>query len=562
MLALAMIGTMLALPGAGSASPAAPAAGGRPDIVLVLTDDQRWDTLEAMPSVSAMLAAPGVTFRNAFAVNPTCCPSRASILTGRWSHTHGVYANSGPHGGYRAFDDRTTVATTLQDAGYRTALIGKYLNGYGAAAAIPPGWDRWFAFLHHPGYYDYRVSDQGVSRRYGSSAADYSTDVLAAEAGHFVRSTPSSQPLFLIVSPFAPHKPAEPAPRHAGSLDGLAPHRPPSYDEAEHWDKPAYVQSQEVFSETKRRDLDDYRQRQLESLLAVDDLVAGLVQALTEAGRLHETLFVFASDNGYSWGEHRWATKLVPYEESIRVPLVVRYDALTTPHTEDAIALNVDLAPTFAAGAGVDLPGSEGASLLPLLGDGAHRAEGWREEFLFENLASEGVPSYCAVRTENDVYIRYGTGEEELYELSADPWQLDNLAREAGPAALEAHRGSLRELCRPAPPGYRIDTVPPVVTITSGPPPTTSESSAGFEFGADVTSEYGCSVDGARLQRCTSPFAVEGLQPGRHVFALSARTPDGLIGHDLWGWTVADPAPARTIGGPVAPLGPEGRGAA
>jgi N-acetylglucosamine-6-sulfatase len=434
----------------------------RPNIVVILTDDQRWDTLWAMPTVKAEIAAHGMTFGNAMVTNSLCCPSRAGIMTGAYSHTTGVYSNEGVHGGFASFDDSSTIATALHDVGYRTGLLGKYLNGYtdGEASYIPPGWDRWFAFLTRNGdgeYFDYSVSDQGAIASYGTAEADYSTDVLADQADTFIRSTDPSQPLFLYLSTRAPHEPAVPAPRDAGAFATLRLWRPPSYNERDVSDKPAYIQNTKRWRPQKSRREDTGRLDQYRTLLAVDDAVGTVVDALTETGRLSNTVIVFASDNGYLWGEHRWSVKMVPYEESIRVPMVIRYDPLTpSPSVDDHLVLNIDLAPTFAEVAATSLAGSDGQSLVPLLEE---VGTGWRTDFLVEHLQTwDDVPSYCAVRNEGHVYVGYGTEEQELYDLAADPYQLTNVAADPGyEQTVVEMKARLEELCQPPPPGY----VPP-----------------------------------------------------------------------------------------------------
>ncbi|MDQ3890268.1 MAG: sulfatase-like hydrolase/transferase [Actinomycetota bacterium] len=434
----------------------------RPSIVLVLTDDQRWDTLspDVLPTVERELVARGVSFRNAFVPNPLCCPSRASILTGKYSHSTGVYTNRAPHGGVRAFDASSTIATWLHRAGYRTALVGKYLNQY-RGTAVPPGWDYWNVFAGRPGYYDYSLSyadrrgEAPVILEHGSDPGDYSTDVLGDDAASFIRST--TGPLFLFYAPFAPHTAAGagmaiPAPRHVGALAGRpAPRWAPSYNESDVADKPAYIRSLPFRTD---ENVDRFRQAQLESLLAVDDAVAEIIAALRQSGRLRNTIIAFTSDNGFLWGEHRWMGKIVPYDESIRVPLVVRYDALTsTPASDGHLVLNVDLAETFAELARTSAPGAEGRSLLPLLRRDRVR---WRRNFVLESM-QEPVPAYCGVRSRRYAYVEYRTGEEELYELVRDPLQLESRARDGDRRKMVVElRLRTRALCDPPPPGLRL----------------------------------------------------------------------------------------------------------
>jgi arylsulfatase A-like enzyme len=453
-----LVALVAALVAAGGPSPIASGGVGPPNIVLILTDDQRWDTLWAMPYVQDLLVAHGVSFTSSFVVNPLCCPARASILTGRYSHSTGVYSNKT---GFSDFDDASTVATWLEGAGYRTGLVGKYLNGYDQVDAtyVPPGWDRWVAFTSQTGqgmYYDYDVSVDGVNTHYGSDPGDYSTDVLASYATDFIDTTPAGTPLFLYFSVKAPHFPAVPGPNHQTEFSDLPPWRPPSWNEPDVSDKPGWVQALPPLSTHDIDVIDGRRVDQYRTLLSVDDAVAGIVDALTAAGRMSNTMLVFASDNGWLWGEHRWDGKKVPWEESIRVPLVVRYDPMTpTPRLENRMALNIDLAPTFAALAGVPAPGAVGRSLLPVLPGGQ---VAWRSDFLVENSVNSGgedeVPTYCAVRNKTYLYVRYlATGEEELYPIKADPYELDNKALDPGYAsALAQLRLRSQKLCRPLPP--------------------------------------------------------------------------------------------------------------
>jgi arylsulfatase A-like enzyme len=437
--------------------PARPTSDEPPNIVLILTDDQRADTLRYMPIVRQLLVDEGIVFTNGYVVNPVCCPSRASILTGNYSHTTGVYTNRRPDGGFFRFDDESTLATWLQDAGYRTGLFGKYFNGYRNTTYVPPGWDRWFATYRQSAYLDYTAVSDGVAEEFGSDAASYGPTVLRDQAVSFIEETDPTTPVFVYWATHIPHEPATPAARDADAFSSLESWRPPSFDESDVTDKPAYVRGLPRIDTDRTAEIDDFRIRQIQSLQSVDRAVEGIVTALRDTGRLENTLIVFTSDNGMLWGEHRWDTKSVPYEEAIAVPFVVRFDAmLDEGRVDDHLVLNIDLAPTFVAAAGADAPEMEGRSLLPLL----RRADpGWRTTFLIEHVgaSSTGAPTFCAAHTDRYVLIRYVTGEEELYDLVRDPGQLVN---RAGWGRYRAVRrgllASLRELCDPAPPGYSI----------------------------------------------------------------------------------------------------------
>jgi N-acetylglucosamine-6-sulfatase len=428
-------------------------AAARPNIVFVLTDDQRFDTLGTMPTVQRELVGRGVTFTNAFVVNALCCPSRASILTGRYSHSTNVYGNSGQYGGFGSFRDRSTVGTWLRSAGYRTGYVGKYLNGYGRSY-VPPGWDRWVAFTR-VGYERYELNVDGSRRRYRpGNPAHYSTDVLTRHATRFIRN--ARKPFLLIYAPFAPHSPAVAALRHADAFADTAPWRPPNYNEQDVSDKPTWIRQIPPWSHDDELSADLFRRHQLQTLLAVDDGVKALLAELRRRRILRDTIVVFMSDNGYSWGAHRIEGKGVPYDESIRVPLVIRYDRLFRgSRIETRTALNIDLAPTFAAAARAKPARVDGQSLLGIVGGSA--APG-RDDFLVEHLRGApypAMPTYCGIRSSTWKYIFYGTGEDELYDLTADPYELKS--RAADPAyrsQVVAMRARLDTLCTPTPPDF------------------------------------------------------------------------------------------------------------
>jgi arylsulfatase A-like enzyme len=424
-----------------------------PNIVLIVTDDQRFDTLHVMPKVQQLLMRRGMTLRRAIVTNPLCCPSRATILTGRYSHTTGVYANVPPSGGWTSFQqsESDTIATALHDVGYRTALIGKYINGYGGETPyVPPGWDRWFAILGGGRYYDLSVYDdrRGVVQ-YGSAPREYSTDVFRRQAVWFIRSVPQGTPLFLVVTPFAPHGPYTAARRHDGDLASAAVRLGPAVNEADVSDKPAYIAARGILSEGRIR---TSTRDQWESLLAVDDLVSQIMVTLQETGRRNDTIVIFTSDNGRANREHRWWGKQVPYEESIRVPLIVSMPGEVPADTvSDALVSNVDLAPTIADFAGATLS-ADGVSLRPLLTDTASSA---RDAVVLEHLdeAGQPVPTYCGVRTPGFTFVHYLTGEEELYDLARDPRQLQNVVS-VRPNKAAQLRALTESICQPVPPGF------------------------------------------------------------------------------------------------------------
>jgi arylsulfatase A-like enzyme len=454
LVALAALSGLGSLASAAPPSPQVQAAGpDAPSVLLIVTDDQRADAIDGMRAVRRELIAHGVTFRNAFVSNPLCCPSRASIFTGQLSHTTGVYREAPPYGGFPAFHDRDTIVTRLQDRGYVTGMFGKYIDAYQGPAArgyLPPGWTRWVAFSHSQ-YEDYLLSIDGTL--VSAEPGDYSTDVLGQKAEAFIRNR--TGPLFLEFAPAAPHDPATPAARDEHRFADLPRFESPAFGEADVSDKPAYVRNLPEMTEGAQKAIQAFRKDQYRTLADVDRWVARLLDALADTGRLQNTLVVFTSDNGISWGEHRWRKKEVPYESSIRVPLVVRYDpvtAATAGATSDALAVNVDIAPTIADITGTPLGVVDGRPLTPLLRSPGGVA-GWRHAFVLEHMeGTNPVPTYCGVRTDDEKYVRYATGEEELYDLRVDPYELQNVV--ATSPDRERLAALTDRLCRPKPPGW------------------------------------------------------------------------------------------------------------
>jgi arylsulfatase A-like enzyme len=301
------------------------------------------------------------------------------------------------------------------------------------------------------GYFNYRLDDDGALVQHGISPEDYSVDVAAAAADDFIRTTPADEPLFLMLTPFGPHDPSTPAPRHADLFPDLTPFRPPSYNEPDMSDKPEYIRSQPQLDLTQQAKLDDFVKDQYRALQAVDDAVGKVVTALSDTGRLGTTLIVFMSDNGLHWGEHRWTKKALPYQESLHVPMVLRYDPLLDgPSTDSHLVLNVDLAPTFASLAGTTAPGAEGMDLFQLLSG----TTPWRKQFVLEHITPQ-APTFCGVMGRRYTYAQYSTGEEELYDRRTDPYELVNVAADPDYAAtLESKRATTHELCDPPPPDF------------------------------------------------------------------------------------------------------------
>jgi len=401
-----------------------------------------------VPKVNALLADRGATFANYFVTLSTCCPSRASILRGQYPHNHGVNTNLGPSGGFPKFHaegfESSTIATWLKSAGYRTALMGKYLNDYpgtGSTTYVPPGWDVWFAVMGPPwalgidvAYYDYVVNENSTNVRYHVTPPEYETDVLRNAALAFICAEASdSEPFFLYLTPYAPHEPATPAPRHVGAFAGVTVPHTPSFNEADVSDKPVAIRSLPLLGPDTIALMDTLYEHQLESLQGVDDMLQAIVDVLTSTHQLDNTYIFYSSDNGYHMGQHRLgAGKATIYEEDIHVPLVVRGPGIPAGAVYQQLVANIDLAPTFAELAGAAVPAFvDGRSLVPILtGDGAV----WRKGLLFE-LQGTGI-SNGAIRTGRYLYRRVGTARE-MYDLIADPYELQNIALTAD-STLEA----------------------------------------------------------------------------------------------------------------------------
>jgi arylsulfatase A-like enzyme len=276
------------------------------------------------------------------------------------------------------------------------------------------------------GYYNYRLIENGTDVAYGSTPAEYSTDVFAAKAVDFITTTPVGQPFFLYVTPYAPHRPATVVgtPYH-GLFDGAAPWRPPSYNEADVTDKPSWVQALPVWSSGQTANIDDLRKRQLAALQGVDRAVKLIYDAVAARGELGSTVFIFASDNGQAWGEHRWDQKMCAYDECAKVPLVIRVPGVPARTDAHLVSL-IDLAPSFAAWSGARHPKVNGLSLAKLV---TNKDVSWRYALLLEMLegdSSQQAMLYSAVRTIRSLYVEYLNGEREFYNLAVDPLLLQN----------------------------------------------------------------------------------------------------------------------------------------
>ncbi len=415
------------------------------NVVVIYTDDQPWHTLQYMP-LTYKLVGPGtdtepgvgIEFTQAFASEPLCCPARASLLSGLYSNQHLVLTNVGPYGGAQNFDDSQTLGVWLDAAGYHTGYIGKYLNNYDALApGVRPGWDYWAVFtnIHQNGmqYQNYTLSENGVAIPYPRNNANpnnsYSTNVLRDKAVQFIENAPPDSPMFLIFAPTAPHFPAQPAPADEGTREGIALHRPPSFNEADVSDKPAWVRALPLVNGAGISNMDTLYINQVESLQSVDRAVEAIVDALARSGRLGRTAIVFTSDNSYSLGAHRWEKKTCAYDSCTHVPFLVRTPE-STRRVDSSLLSSLDLTATIADWTGITPPYAlDGMSMQGLI---TNPATAWRDSVLLEFLGtttSDAVPvgDFMSVRTHQYLYTELYTGETELYDLTIDPDQMNSV---------------------------------------------------------------------------------------------------------------------------------------
>ncbi len=400
-----------------------------PNVLIILTDDQRYDTLDTMPRTQRLLFDEAAVFPNAFVTTPVCCPSRASVLTGLYAHNHEVRTN-------RGVLEASTVAQRLDQAGYFTGLVGKYLNSW--PGHDRPEFDRWVSFANgHVRYTDPPLFFGDEER----VVDGYVTEILRDEAIRFLLDASlQDAPFFLLFAPNAPHRPATPAPGDERLFADTPWERPPSYDEADVADKPRWVQAQPRVNESQDAAFERTRLSMLRSQAALDRALAAVLYKLDRYHEASRTVVIFLSDNGFFWGEHRLWGKGAPYDEAARVPMAVRYPPLTDGVDESqAVVANIDIVPTIYDLAGIDPPDPvDGRSLVGLL-DGTSV---WREGVLLEAW-SPRAGNWTAAHTGDAVHILYETGERELYDLERDPYQLDNLAGEEGHAELEARLQTL-----------------------------------------------------------------------------------------------------------------------
>ena len=429
----------------------------RPNIVVVMTDDQDFRSMWAMPQTRKLIKRQGTTFDTNIVNFPLCCPSRATYYTGEYAHNHGVRWNNYPEGGYYTFDGTETLPVWMSRAGYETIHVGKYLNEYGERDPyeVPKGWSQWWGGVDPStyGYFNYTLNHNGKLRHFGTDPEDYSTDVQADIATREIRrAVDGDKPFYLNIAPTAPHTvavessarregtPAVPAPRYADVFADAALPRYPNFNEADISDKPAveaYFPNQ--LSDKEIGELQEHYRGRMGSLLAVDDLVAQVKGELREQGVARDTVIVYTSDNGWILGEHRLrdpitqtgeasGVKFVPYEGSSRVPLMISGPGFPKGRTVKAPTTNADLASTI-----LDIAGASDEATLPQDGRSLLRVARKPKSFqdravLIETFDNpRAIPPYTSIRTRRYRYDVNVLGQANMFDLKRDPWELQSV---------------------------------------------------------------------------------------------------------------------------------------
>jgi len=455
----------------------------QPNIVVILSDDQMVSDMEFMPYTNELIVDQGTNFSHAYTPFSACCPSRASILRGQYSHNTKVRYNKPPAGGYPVYlsegHDGADIGTWLQDAGYYTGLIGKYMNGYPRYpdmkpsenyvpdTHVPLGWTEWHAFLYVNSYRRFQMNHNGTIKSYNNTNSPeeiFQTDVERDLAVEFIeRASESDQPFFLHLTPSPPHSPFTAADRHQGLFKNIKAPRTPSFNEEDISDKPVFIQQRPQFTEDEIKHIDFMYRERLKLLQSLDEMVLKVVETLEKTGELDNTYIIFTSDNGFRLGQHRFQKgKGMPYDEDIRVPFIVRGPDVLKGITRDEFVLNIDIAATAMDWAGAEIPEFvDGKSIQPILEAGESGEVPWRDSILiqFWRRIGGGVKyMYVGVRTKLHKYIEWhympgfqtlATEEQnrfEIYDMVNDPFELDNAYFNTDPELLADLRATLSKL--------------------------------------------------------------------------------------------------------------------
>ncbi len=463
--------------------------GAQPNIVFISADDMTLDEMRYLPRVRRLLSEQGVTFSEFTAPQPLCCPSRAQLLTGQYSQNNGVRTNNGAFGGYKQLQTETALPVWLQQAGYHTAMVGKYINGYhgsdAEAGGVEVGWDHWDptirAIYQYQGYTQYNDGDR-------VKPVAYHTDYVARRSADLVEELAAQDaPFFLWTSFVGPHGrcpvrqeaggcrfPPVVAARHRSLYRGLVARSrsKPSYNERDMSDKPPFLERRKLIPKDR---IDSLQRARAGALAAVDEGVAQIVHALRSSGSASDTLVVFTSDNGYLLGEHRYQGKILGYEEAVRVPLVMAGLDLPPGVSIARTTAMIDLAPTFAALAGA-------TPLVEVDGEpidvGARSAGRLDDRNLLIQAGASNLrrfPSgwwFRGIRTSRYTYVRYeNDGFVELYDRARDPFELRNVADDRHYRRVRAELAQRTfDLSECSGPECRADQGPVPVPVGGGPP--------------------------------------------------------------------------------------------
>jgi len=481
---------LLAVLGGAILAREAKGASSQPNVIFILTDDMTSSEISAMPNVQSLIAAKGTTFNEAYVSFPLCCPSRATLMSGLYMHNHGVRGNFPPFGSWSRFvpHESTAMPVQVQDDGYYTVHIGKYMNGYALdspSLPVPPGWDEWYGKVSEDAlYYDYNLIEKtgpGATPHitfYGDQPADYQTDVFANRAFNFVNDldTGTQEPFLMDLWFNSPHGPFDPAPRDLYKFAGTPLPKLPAFNEKDIRDKPKWLRKEAKHRLNKKqiRIINGERRRQEEQLISVDQAIGKLIQSLQARGVLDDTYIIFSSDNGFFRGEHRIASgKYLPYDPASRVPLIIRGPGIPAGGTSNELVWNGDIPQTIIQiASGAQNPALDGRSLLPYAHDPALRssrpillegdtgpggtgsesasASAVAREARVQVAGKAGVrnldqepdaiksaaantdtaPAYRSIRTDRYEYTIYSNGQTELYDMKRDPAQLHSLAKD------------------------------------------------------------------------------------------------------------------------------------
>lgn len=434
----------------------------RPNIIFILADDFSTNLLPYMPNVLGM-QKDGMTFTNFFVTDSLCCPSRASIFTGQFPHNNGILFNWPPDGGFVGYVNKgnpaRSFAAALQKGGYRTAMMGKFLNRYDPK--LPPvfGWDEWHVTEGGYGNFNYVLNENGVQKAYGKKPEDYLTDVIAQKALALI---PQTQPYFIELATFAPHRPYTPAPRDANLFPELTIPRTPAFAARPDTSAPKWLLKAEALTPSDIATMEEDFRNRVRSVQAIDKMIGDIRTALKQEQQEGNTYLVFASDNGYHLGEHSLlGGKRTAFDVDIHVPLIIVGPGISPSSVADAMTSTIDLSPTFLEwGQLPPPPAGDGRSLVPLLQGKV--PTNWRQSVFIEHqgpnthpddpdvehLENGNPPTYKALRTKNQIYIEYVTGETQFHDMKKDPFELTNTISTLSPIELERWHRKLAALAQ------------------------------------------------------------------------------------------------------------------